>query len=139
MTARLSDRVAALLDSRVFATVATLQPGGAPHLSVVWIGRERCEVVFVVQRGSRKERNLRRDDRAAVLVYPAENPYSYVAVRGRCRLGSERAREIMDGLSLKYTGLRHEEFWPDAPDAHELVVVRLLPRHVHEIGLPPAG
>jgi methylenetetrahydrofolate reductase (NADPH) len=65
-----ADRLHEVLDSPIFATVATIQPDGTPQQSVVWVERDGDDVLFMVGIGSRKERNLRRDPRASVLVCP---------------------------------------------------------------------
>jgi hypothetical protein len=57
----LNEATRKLLDGRNFATVATLNPGGAPHTSVVWVAREGDTVLFSVTSRRQKARNLARD------------------------------------------------------------------------------
>ena len=72
-----------MLDAAEFATIATTNPNGYPQLSVVWV---------------------ERDPRVTVLVYPKDNPYSYVEVRGRVSMVEEGGRELIDRLNELYTG-----------------------------------
>jgi Pyridoxamine 5'-phosphate oxidase len=48
----LPDGAKRLLDSPEFATVATLEPDGRPHLSVVWMGRDGDDILFSTIRGN---------------------------------------------------------------------------------------
>jgi PPOX class probable F420-dependent enzyme len=105
----------AVVDGVNFATVATLEPDGAPQTSVVWITRDGDRLVFSTVRGRRKTRNLERDPRVSVLVIDHDNPYSYVEVRGRVSLTEEGGRELIDRLAAKYRGLDRYP-WDDGTD-----------------------
>ncbi|WP_280373580.1 TIGR03618 family F420-dependent PPOX class oxidoreductase [Nocardia abscessus] len=125
-------RLRQVLDSPVFATVATIQPDGSPHQSVVWILRDGDDVLFAVGAGSRKERNLRRDARVSVLVSPPEQPYTYAAIHGTATL-VEGGHELRDRLSLKYTGATYAESSPDAAATYgdiPMVTVRVTPERI---------
>ncbi|WP_227012946.1 MULTISPECIES: TIGR03618 family F420-dependent PPOX class oxidoreductase [unclassified Pseudonocardia] len=113
-------RLRRLLDSPVFATVATLAADGAPHQSVVWVDREGEDIVFSVAVGSVKERNLRRDPRVNILVSPPSEPYTYAAVSGTATLAPDAAGATLDRLARKYTGT-------DYADHHEQAAARRAP------------
>jgi PPOX class probable F420-dependent enzyme len=72
----------------------------------VWIGVEGDHVAFFTQPGSRKARNLERDPRVAISLVDLQNPYRAAHLRGRVvrTVEGEEALEIIDRLSLKYTG-----------------------------------
>ncbi|MFD7663012.1 PPOX class F420-dependent oxidoreductase [Streptomyces sp. NPDC059788] len=120
----------ALLDSPVFATVATIQPDGSPQLSPVWVKRDGDDILFSTTAGCRKAHNLRRDPRVTVLVQPSDAPYTYAEIRGSAALSSADGRELIDELSHKYTGRPYAEFNPGVPDDGERVVVRITARKV---------
>jgi hypothetical protein len=61
MTDALSPAAVALLDSAAVATVVTIDPDGAPHISSAWAGIEEGEIVIGTLDDQRKLRNLRRD------------------------------------------------------------------------------
>ena len=119
-----------LLDRPVFATVATIQPDGSPHQSVVWVTRDGDDVLFAVAVGSRKERNLRRNPRVSVLVSPPEAPYSYAAIHGTTTLRADGSSALRDALAIKYTGQTYAEHNPDAAARHgnvDMTIVRVTP------------
>ncbi|MFF2847083.1 PPOX class F420-dependent oxidoreductase [Streptomyces sp. NPDC058001] len=130
MSAQLSAQLKELLDTPVFLTVATIQPDGSPQVSPVWVKRDGDDVLFSTIVGRRKEQNLRRDPRLTVVVQPVDAPYSYAEIRGTADLTTEGGQELIDELSVKYTGKPYGEFNPDSPEDEVRVVVRITPRKV---------
>ena len=118
----------AILDAPEFATLATIQPDGQPHLSVVWVARDGDDLLISTVAGRRKHLNLVRDPRATVLVYPKANPYSYVEVRGTVTLTEEGGRALIDRLNVEYTG--GDRYTGDDGSENVRVVVRLTPTKV---------
>ncbi|MEU1277237.1 PPOX class F420-dependent oxidoreductase [Streptomyces sp. NPDC005805] len=130
MSAHLSERLQELLDGPTFVTLATIQPDGSPQVTPVWAKRDGHDVLISTTVDRRKERNLRRDPRATVVVQPFDDPYSYAEIRGEVSLTTEGGQELIDELSLKYTGKPYAEFNPAAGEDAPRVVVRLTPRKV---------
>ncbi|MFF7015724.1 MULTISPECIES: PPOX class F420-dependent oxidoreductase [Streptomyces] len=130
MTAALSTELKDLLDTPVFVNIATIQPDGSPQVSPVWVTRDGDDVLISTTVGRRKETNLRRDPRVTVVVQPADNPYAYAEIRGRAELTTEGGQELIDELSLKYTGKPYAEFNPKSAQDDPRVVVRITPRKV---------
>ncbi|MFJ4774612.1 PPOX class F420-dependent oxidoreductase [Streptomyces uncialis] len=130
MSTQLSEDLKALLDTPVFLTVATIQPDGSPQVSPVWVKRDGDDVLFSTTVDRRKEQNLRRDNRVTAVVQPADAPYSYAEIRGTAQLTTEGGQELIDELSLKYTGKKYAEFNPSAAEDAPRVVVRITPRKV---------
>ena len=108
-----------LLDEKTFVTVATVNPDGSPQTSVLWAKRDGDDIVLSTIRGRRKTRNLERDPRVSVLGFDPANPYQYFEVRGRAELTEEGGRELIDELSVKYTG---KPYTADGPDVVRVVV-----------------
>ncbi|MGE2732785.1 TIGR03618 family F420-dependent PPOX class oxidoreductase [Mycolicibacterium vaccae] len=126
-------RLRQVLDAPVFATVATVDPDGRPHQSVVWVTRDGEDVLFAIATGSRKERNLRRDSRVSVLLSPPDEPYTYAAIYGTATLSAEGGHELRDALAVKYTGRTYAEGNADASARYgdlEMTVVRVTPDRV---------
>ncbi|MGW3494633.1 PPOX class F420-dependent oxidoreductase [Streptomyces sp. NPDC001020] len=123
----LSDRLKNLLDSPVFIVVGTIQPDGSPQLSPVWVKRDGDQIVFSTTADRRKKLNLDRDPRVSVVVQDPRSPYEYAEIRGRAELTTEDARELIDELSLKYTGKKYAEFNPESVHDAQRVVVRIVP------------
>ncbi|WP_299535656.1 PPOX class F420-dependent oxidoreductase [uncultured Streptomyces sp.] len=130
MTAALSDALKNLLDGPVFVNIATIQPDGSPQVSPVWVKRDGDDVLISTTAGRRKEKNLRRDPRVTVLVQPFDSPYQYAEIRGEAALTTEGGQELIDELSVKYTGKPYAEFNPASAQDGERVVVRITPRKV---------
>ncbi|WP_327235955.1 PPOX class F420-dependent oxidoreductase [Streptomyces sp. NBC_01317] len=130
MSATLSDALKKVLDGNVFVSIATIQPDGSPQVSPVWVKRDGEDLLISTTLGRRKELNLRRDPRVTVLVHPADAPYSYAEIRGTSTLTEEGGQELIDELSVKYTGQPYSEQNPNAHLDAPRVVVRITPRKV---------
>ncbi len=117
-----------LLEGRGFAHVATLMADGSPQVSPVWIDQEDSLVTFNTAAGRLKERNLRRDPRAAVSVTNPENPYENLLVRGRAvEITTEGAEEHIDALAKRYLGV---DEYPGRQPGEVRVIVRIRPERV---------
>jgi PPOX class probable F420-dependent enzyme len=117
---QLSDEARAAVDGKNFAFVSTIEPDGSPQASLVWITRDGDDLLFSTLRGRRKETNLARDPRIAILVHPADDPYVYLEVRGSVEITEQGGRELINALAHKYTGA--EQFAEQRPDAVRVVV-----------------
>lgn len=115
----LDEQTRGLVDGKSFATVATIDPDGGPHTSVVWIARDGDAVVFSTLAKRRKARNLARDPRVSLTVYAPENPYESVDIRGTAELVDDPDKALPRTLSEKYLG----QEWRDEPaEMHRLIV-----------------
>lgn len=133
MPAPLSDELKKVLDKPTFVILVTVQPDGSPQASPVWVKRDGEELLISTTQGRRKERNLRRDPRATVVVQPFDSPYQYAEIRGEATVGepgTQEAKDLIDELSYKYTGKPYAEFNPAHTADGPRVVVRLTPRRV---------
>ena len=96
-----------LLTARNMAHVATLMSDGAPHVSPVWIELLDDDRLAIFSTAAHlKIRNLRRDPRIGISIADEHNPYRSAVIRGRVvdELDDDRAIEIMDSMSRRYTG-----------------------------------
>jgi PPOX class probable F420-dependent enzyme len=116
------------LDGSEFATIATNLPNGWPHLSVVWIERDGDEILVSTVKGRRKHLNIEADPKVTLLVYPKDNPYSYVEIRGTASMTEVGGRELIDRLAHRYTGADRYAF-DDGTD-NVRVVVRIRPEKI---------
>lgn len=126
MTVVLDEATRALLDGKNFATVATLNPDGAPQLSVVWVARDGDTVLFTTTASRRKALNLARDPRISISIFDAQDPYRTVEIRGTAELTPDPAKSLPKTLSRKYLG----EDPPPEPDDVLRVIVRVQPQKV---------
>jgi len=130
MPAALSDRLKALLDRPVFVVLGTIQPDGSPQLSPVWVKREDDQLLISTTADRRKKKNLERESRVSVVVQDPDSPYEYAEIRGTVELTTEGGEDLIDALSLKYTGNKYAEFNPASAQDAERVVVRIAARKV---------
>jgi PPOX class probable F420-dependent enzyme len=114
--AQLSDKARALFDDKNFAVLSTLEPDGKPHSTVVWVKRDGDDLLIALPRSRRKTANLRRDPRAAVVIFDAANPYESVQVQGTGSLEDDPDGTLIDELSHKYTGGPYPGFAGPNPD-----------------------
>lgn len=77
--------------SRRTATLATIGPGGQPHLVAMWFGYLDGHIWFETKAASQKAVNLRRDPRVSVLL---EDGATYDSLRG---VSLEGRAEIVPG------------------------------------------
>lgn len=92
--------------------------------------RDGDDVLISTTTGRRKEQNLARDPRVSVVVQPFDAPYTYAEIRGTATLTTEGGQELIDELSLKYTGKKYADFNPTSGADDPRVVVRITPRKV---------
>ncbi|GAB2636060.1 PPOX class F420-dependent oxidoreductase [Nocardia goodfellowii] len=131
MTAELSPELKKYLDeSKVFATAATINPDGQPHLSVIWVDRDGDDILFSTTVERRHAKNIARDPRVTLMINPPENPYVYAEVRGSVTVTDDPDRSLPDKLSRKYTGLPYAEFNPASVHDGARIVVRVTPTKV---------
>lgn len=126
MAVEFDEETRRLLDGRNFATVATLDPDGRPHTSVVWIARDGDTVVFGTTAGRRKGRNLARDPRIGLTVFDNANPYRTVDIQGVAELSEDVDGSVQRALNQKYIGGPP----PEEPDFVVRLVVRVTPHKI---------
>jgi PPOX class probable F420-dependent enzyme len=119
MSISLSDGTLALLDGKNYAVLATVNPDGSPHTSVMWVGRDGHDLLFSTVEGRVKQRNMLRDPRVSVTVIDSADPEHYVELRGRVSMTPDVGRALDTRLSWKYDGRDPGE---DRPGAVRVVV-----------------
>ena len=105
MTAPLTDWDLELLTGGKYAVLVTLYEDGAPHATVTWVDAADGHVLVNTAEGRRKDRNLRRDPRAAVTVI-GEDFYRWASIQGTVadRVTGREAEAHIDTLSRRYDG-----------------------------------
>jgi PPOX class probable F420-dependent enzyme len=106
----LPNDVRTLIEGPNYAHVATLMPDGGPHSVPVWVDMDGDHIAFLTSLGSRKARNLARDDRIAISVTAHDQPFTMAGLRGRVAevVEGDAAWEIIDRISHKYIGQPYE-------------------------------
>jgi PPOX class probable F420-dependent enzyme len=109
----LSDEIKDALDEKVFVHLGTLMPDGAPHVSVVWIGRDGDKVLFSTAEGRMKPRNLEFDPRVALSFTPPDMPFKNIVLRGHVTKTATDGTWLNDDHAGKYLG--HDSYQFGAP------------------------
>ena len=105
MTVELPKDLLELLERPSICFLATLMPGGAPHLTQTWVDTDGTCILINTVQGHQKVRNIARDRRVAVTVSDRDQPARYFQVRGRVLdVTTEGAAEHIDKLSQRYLG-----------------------------------
>jgi PPOX class probable F420-dependent enzyme len=94
------------------------------------VKRDGDDLLFSTTVDRRKYLNLDRDPRVTVAVLNPEQPYEYAEIRGTAEMTTDGGPQLIDELSLKYTGKKYAEFNPEAAKDAQRVVVRIKPRKV---------
>ena len=102
----LHEQVRALAEGPNFAALTTLMPDGQPQTHVMWVGCDDEHLLINTEVHRRKFKNVEADPRVTVAIWDAENPYSFVEVRGRVieTITGDAALASINALSKKYTG-----------------------------------
>ena len=117
-------------DPTVLATLATIMPDGAPHLTVVWVKRDGNDLLFSTTVNRQQGKNVVRDPRVAVTITAPDNPYWYAEVRGTATVTSDPGKELPNELSHKYTGQDFVRFNPASINDAERLIVRVTPEKI---------
>ena len=129
--ATLNEKHRKFLEQPFVGTVTTLREDGSPHLTDRWIDNDSDDIMFNTAVGRAKERHLRKDPRASLLVVDPENTYQWLAVSGPAELTTEGADAQIDKLAKKYLG--KDEYPWRSPD-EERITVRIHPDKVDASG-----
>lgn len=102
----LPDHVRVFLERPFSASVATIDPDGAPRQSVAWFRLEPDDRILLNSRTPRRwPANLRRDPRLAISVIDPADPYRWVGLTARIDevvVDVARAREDIVALARRY-------------------------------------
>jgi PPOX class probable F420-dependent enzyme len=117
----LPDQAVELIDRPVVAAFTTLRPDGRPHTTPVWIGRDGDDLLVNTASGRVKTRNVEHDPRVAICLVDPLDPLNVVALEGTVvDVTTKGADELIDALSLKYTG--NPTFGAHQPGRHRLTL-----------------
>ncbi len=104
----IDDKIRAFLSEPRFAVVATIQPDGMPHQTVLWYELQGEEIMVNTARGRVKDHNLARDPRMSFCV---EDGYRYVTLSGPVELiaDQQQAQDDIRRLAIRYHGEQRGE------------------------------
>lgn len=121
-----------LLQKRAFAHLATIMPDGTPQVTPVWCDYDGTHVRINSAEGRVKDRNMRQNPQVALEIMDPDNPYRYLALRGRVvEITKDGADAHIDLLAKKYLG---QERYPYRRAGEVRVLYKIQPDHVSSKG-----
>jgi PPOX class probable F420-dependent enzyme len=128
MSATIEGRSEELLQAKNFCHVATLRPDGSVHGVPVWVDVQDGRVLLNSAQGRAWPSNLERDPRVTLTVQNMENPYEYLAIRGRAQAPiTDGADAHIDAMAKKYMGV---DEYPLRQPGEQRIIIRVEPDHV---------
>ncbi len=128
MTASIPEKFRDLLTKKAFAHLATLMQDGSPQVTPVWFDFDGTHIRINSAKGRVKDKNMRRNGRVAIAIQDPENPYRYLALRGRVEEISETGADAhIDTLTKKYLG---QDRYPYRQTGEVRVMYRIRPDRV---------
>lgn len=132
MTATIPQGFQDLLTKKAFAHLATIMPDGSPQVTPVWFDFDGGHVRVNSAKGRVKDRNMRRNGQVALAIQDPDNPYRYLAVRGRVEGITEAGADAhIDSLAKKYLG---QDRYPHRQPGEVRVIYRIRPERVSTMG-----
>jgi PPOX class probable F420-dependent enzyme len=106
MAVELEGEVREKLEGANFWHLATVNPSGSPHSTVIWTHLRDGKILVNTALGRVKPRNIERDPRVAMSLHYPEHPYANIQIQGQVveTVTGEQADRDIDMLSEKYTG-----------------------------------
>jgi PPOX class probable F420-dependent enzyme len=122
------DPVRALLQAPYCAVISSNNGDGSILSTVVWISLEDGVLAVNSAEGRRWPSNLDRDGHVTALIYPPDNPYEFVSIRGTAsRDTGGDADAHIDRLAKKYIG---KDEYPWRTPSETRVKYVIAPEHV---------
>lgn len=100
----LPEPIRAFLDHTHYATVATLDPDGAPRQATIWYTLDGDGLIINSLVGRRWPNNLLRDPRVSIAVTAGDDGYRWVGLTGIVQAVTDQAvaRADIAGMARRY-------------------------------------
>lgn len=132
MSATIPETFRDLLTKKAFAHLGTIMLDGSPQVTPVWFDFDGSHVRVNSAKGRVKDKNMRRNGRVALAIQDPDNPYRYLAVRGRVEEVTEAGADAhIDSLAKKYLG---QDRYPYRQPGEVRVIYRIRPERVSTMG-----
>ena len=140
------DEIAEFIDHSRTATLATVSPGGRPHLVAMWYAVLDGEIWFETKAKSQKAVNLRRDSMVTVMIDDGQtyDTLRGVSIDGRAEIVDDPDSLLRVGISVweRYTGPYSDDMRPFVDQMmYNRIAVRVVPSRMRswdhrKLGMP---
>ncbi len=140
------DEIAEFIDHSRTATLATVSPGGRPHLVAMWYAVLDGEIWFETKAKSQKAVNLRRDSTVTVMIDDGQtyDTLRGVSIDGRAEIVDDPDSLLRVGISVweRYTGPYSDDMRPFVDQMmYNRIAVRVVPSRMRswdhrKLGMP---
>jgi PPOX class probable F420-dependent enzyme len=118
-----------LFEKPIVGNLATILPGGLIQVNPVWVYYDGTHVCFNSAEGRQKDKNIKKNKTATVLLVDPENPFFWLEVRGHVvEITYEGADAQMDVLAKKYLGV---DTYPFRNPSEVRVIYKIAPERVN--------
>jgi PPOX class probable F420-dependent enzyme len=132
MSNAIPDKYRDLFEKKSFGQLATLMTDGTPQVTPVWCDFDGKYVRVNSAVGRVKDKNVRRNPNVAISLQDPDNPYRYVAVRGKVEeITQDGADAHIDSLAKKYLG---QDKYPFRQPGEVRVIYKIRPERVSSMG-----
>lgn len=130
------DSHADLLTGPVYVTLVTIMPNGQPQATPVWANFDGERVWVNSAKGRQKDKNMRRNNKVAILAIDPGDPFRWIEVRGTVTaITEEGALDHINALSKLYNG--NEDYYSYNPvnkGKETRVIYKITPTSVNTLG-----
>ena len=131
----MSSAVRSVIESGRLAHFVTVNSDGSPHVTIVWVGLERDEIVIGKLAVDQKVHNIRHDPRVSLSI-EAEGAQMgmqhYLVVEGTARVTEGGAPQLLAELAKRYIG--PDAKFPPMPDPPDGYIIRVAPSKIRGMG-----
>lgn len=131
-------RIQRYLDTKDIMLLGTINPDGAPLITVMWFLHDPTAITLISVDGLQKVQNLRRDPRLHLVAESGArgDEIKGVAIRGRAEfLGDTPERRALATRLLDKYHPHLEQYWGGRAMPTDRVMFRVVPRQVRTWGL----
>tara|TARA_Y100000031_G_scaffold101182_1_gene110912 strand:+ start:991 stop:1389 length:399 start_codon:yes stop_codon:yes gene_type:complete len=105
MAVNIPEQFKDLCAKKAFGHLATLMPDGGPQVTPVWFDCDGPLILVNSAKGRVKDKNMKREKRVGLSIQDPDNPYRFLALRGKVvEITEEGADAHIDRLAKKYLG-----------------------------------
>ena len=125
----------AVIESGRLAHVVTVNRDGSPHVTIVWVGLDRDEIVIGKLMADQKVANIRRDPRVSLSIEAEGEQWgmqNYLVVEGTARITEGGAPALLHDLAQRYIGPGTQ--FPPMPDPPDGFIIRIAPTKIRGMG-----